>query len=76
MSDIMNSNEVKAAALRAEIENLLHECTDAQKLGLHRIHDNAPWKGFVNCPPEKLSETYELVRRTVMGNRADMRGRP
>jgi hypothetical protein len=38
---------------------------------LHRIHDNAPWKGLTNCPEHKLDETYDLLRRTAIKNAAD-----
>lgn len=76
MSDIYikSAAEIEADALRENIHTLLAECSEAQVAGLHRIHDNAPWKGFDNCPPEKLYETYELVRRTAMSNRASTGG--
>lgn len=54
--------------MRDAIDELIAECTDAQVAGLHRIHDNAPWKGLGNCPADKLSTAYELLRRTVMQN--------
>lgn len=69
MTEILNAKEVQTAALRAEIENLLGECTDDQNEFFHRVHNNAPWKGFANCPAAELHGNYELVRRTVMANR-------
>jgi hypothetical protein len=75
----ISADEARQQALRDGIRDMLEECTEAQRAFLHRIHDNAPWKGLANCPPGKLAESYELVRRTVFGNRAAIakaEGRP
>ena len=60
--------QVAEQSMRNAIDELVAECTEAQVAGLHRIHDNAPWKGLGNCPANQLSTTYELLRRTVMQN--------
>lgn len=62
---IPTAAEVQKQALRTATAALLADCTDAQRAGLHRIHDGAPWKGLANCPPSKLADAYELVRRTA-----------
>lgn len=60
--------QVAEQSMRDAIDELIAECTDAQVAGLHRIHNNAPWKGLGNCPVNQLFTTYELLRRTVMQN--------
>lgn len=62
------AEQLRVQSMRDGISALMLECTDAQIAGLHRIHDNAPWKGLDNCPVSQLSTTYELLRRTVMQN--------
>lgn len=66
--------ELRTDAVREAIGELLAECTETQRAFLHRIHDNAPWKGLANCPGNKLDETYELLRRTVLVNTAKATG--
>lgn len=63
-----SAEQIKEQALRQGISDLMGECSEKQNAFLHRIHDNAPWKGLANCPAGKLSETYELLRRTVAEN--------
>ena len=60
------ADEIKNDALRAAIDAEMSMLTERQCKLIYRIHDNAPWKGLANCPPEKLDETYELIRRTSM----------
>ena len=67
---IPSSNEVQEKSLRDAIDALVAECTEKQVSFLNRIHDNAPWKGLKNCPVTKLTETYELLRRTVSENQS------
>lgn len=62
------ADQLRVQSLRDGINALILECTDAQIAGLHRIHDNSPWKGLNNCPVSQLPATYELLRRTVMQN--------
>lgn len=64
----LSTEQLRVKSLRDGISELMLECTAKQIGMLHRIHDNAPWKGISNCPESKLSDTYELLRRTVMGN--------
>lgn len=64
----MSAESAKVKALRDGIDSMLDLCTEQQQAFLHRIHDNAPWKGLSNCPDGKLSETYELLRRTIAAN--------
>ncbi len=66
----MAAKDLQDKALRDGIAELMLACTEKQNAFLHRIHDSAPWKGLANCPPEKLGETYELLRRTVAQNAA------
>ena len=60
------AKQVKEHAMRDAIARLLSVCTEKEQQFLHAIHDHAPWKGLKNCPYEKLDETYDLLRRTVM----------
>lgn len=69
MSEPLTSDAVRIKALRDGIDDMLQQCTQVQQEFLHHIHDSAPWKGLSNCPDSKLSETYELLRRTVNANR-------
>lgn len=66
----LNSDDIQEKALREGIGELITQCTTKQVEFLHRIHNGAPWKGLDNCPPGKLAETYELLRRTVLKNAA------
>lgn len=68
MSNPPSTEDLRISGLRDGIAELMAECTEKQLAGLHRIHDSAPWKGLANCPVNKLGETYELLRRTVMSN--------
>lgn len=61
-----SAKEVQAKALRDATEAGLALCTPKEVAFFNKIHDQAPWKGWANCPDEKLVESYELVRRTVM----------
>jgi hypothetical protein len=70
----LSSAEVRVKALRDGIGELISQCTDQQVAFLHRIHDNAPWKGLANIPDSELSATYDLLRRTVIGNIAKATG--
>lgn len=64
----LSAKDLRIKALRDGIAELMTQCTEAQVAGLHRIHDRAPWKGLANCPDDKLVDTYELLRRTVIHN--------
>ena len=66
----ISAAEVQSQSLRDGINALLEDCTEKQRAFLHRIHDSAPWKGLANCPPDQLSLSYELLRRTVIENRS------
>lgn len=55
------------AAQRQAINDLLPRLSEAELKGLHRIHDNAPWKGLDNCPDHKLADTLALIHRTLDG---------
>lgn len=68
------AREVQDELLRVDILKMLDECTETQIAFLHRVHDNAPWKGLANCPSAKLFETYDLVCRTVVSNRSKAEG--
>lgn len=61
-------SKFRTEAVRKVIGELLDQCTDKQRAHLHQIHNSAPWHGLKNCPENKLDETYELLRRTVMKN--------
>jgi hypothetical protein len=63
-----SAKKMQIDALRNGINDLVLRCTDKQIKFLQTIHDNAPWKGLANCPDDKLAETYELLRRTVIVN--------
>lgn len=66
----LDAEQLRIQALREGIALLMTQCTEKQNAFLHKIHDSAPWKGLANCPPGKLGETYELLRRTVIQNEA------
>lgn len=70
MTDIATAEEIMTRALRAAMEELMAECTEDQIAFLHRIHDNSPWKGLHNAPLVELVNSYDLVTRTVVKNRA------
>jgi hypothetical protein len=69
-SRIPSTEEVVTSALVRARENLLSECTPEQVALLERIKGGRDWRsdGLV-----MLSQTHDLVRRTVAKNRA---GRP
>lgn len=60
-----SSKELQTNAVRQAINEALPLLSDKGRALIHRIHDNAPWKGLANCPDAKLSETYELIRRSL-----------
>lgn len=62
---IPTASEFTANALRAEIDRLLAMCTEKEEAFFYKIHASAPWKTFENCPDDKLSGYYDLVRRTL-----------
>jgi hypothetical protein len=68
MSTPLKFAAMQEQAARDAIDFLLTQCTDAQDVGFHRIHNAAPWKGVQNIPVDKLCESYELLRRTVIQN--------
>lgn len=63
------AEEVVRNALRDATLALLMECTADQVEFFHHIQNSSPWRGFDNCPSNKLSLAYELVRRTVIKSR-------
>lgn len=67
---IKTAKEVETMAVRESIYELLEQCTVDQVSFFFQIHLNAPWQGFKNCPENKLSENYELIRRTVLSNKS------
>ena len=60
------AEQLQEQALRGGIADLMSQCTEKQNAFLHQLHDGASWRGLANCPADKLSETYELLRRTVL----------
>lgn len=70
LKDIPTAATVTAEALRRATNALLRECTEQQVALFNKIHDSAPYAGWLKCPPAKLAESYDLVRRTVARNRA------
>jgi hypothetical protein len=70
MSEVLTAEQFRVKAMRDGISELMEQCTEEQLALLHRIHDNSPWKGLANCPDNKLADTYELLRRTVLKNGA------
>lgn len=66
---IPNALELRNAAVRDGIDALLKLCTREQAEGFFRIHFSAPWRAFNFMPDNKLDESYELLRRTVIKNR-------
>lgn len=70
MDEVLKFVDMQEKAARDAIDGLLDECTDAQNVWFHKIHNAAPWKGVRHIPVAKLSESYELLRRTVIKNRA------
>jgi len=65
---ILTAKHLQEQVLRDGIVELMGQCTEQQNCLLHRIHDNAPWKGLMNCPTDRLTETYNLLHRTVVKN--------
>jgi hypothetical protein len=74
MSDIESAAELREIAVRSGINELMRQCTQTQIAFIHRIHDSAPWRGLKNCPANRLDETYELLRRTVLSKGDDHAG--
>jgi len=68
---VPTAKQITEQALRKAIEDLSKRCTEKQVAFLHKIHDSAPWKGLDRCPENKLTETYELLRRTVISNQKE-----
>lgn len=71
LTPIATATELKIAAIRDGITRLLALCTEKQRTLVHHVHQYAPWKSLENCPPDKLDETYELLRRTAIKNRQE-----
>lgn len=69
LSKIPQASEFCANAMRNEINSMLLECTEEQVAFLNKIHDLAPWKGWANCPSDHLADNFNLVVRTLEGNR-------
>lgn len=70
---IPSAKELREQSVRTGIDSLIALCTPEQVAFLHKIHDSSPWKGLHNCPADKLDDTYELLRRTVVGNQKERR---
>ena len=70
---LKSSADVKRESMLVSIKELLAECTEDQACFFNRIHNRAPWKGIDNCPENRLAESYQLIRRTVIENRAKER---
>lgn len=64
----VSAADVQINALRAGIDDMLVQCSEKQREFFHRIHASSPWKTIDKCPPGKLSESYELLRRTIIKN--------
>lgn len=65
--------EVKVRVIREATDALLSQCTEKQVEFFHRIHNNAPYKGWENCPDDLIDVAHDLVARTVEAN---LRGEP
>lgn len=61
MSQLPNQYDL----IRQAINDALPLLSEKGRALIHRIHDNAPWKGLANCPDSKLNQTYELIRRSL-----------
>ena len=73
LAAIPRAAEVKANAVREATNRLLAECTAEQVAFFHRVHSNAQYKSWENCPDDLLDGAHDLAARTVEFNRG---GRP
>lgn len=49
--------------MRAEVNANLPHLMAHQLSLFNRIHDNAPWGGWANCPDEEVKNSYDMVER-------------
>lgn len=66
----LNAQQVQEAALRDNANSMLAALPEGQQAFFHRIHDAAPWRGWVNCPVEHglrrpLAEAHDLLVRSI-----------